>query len=207
MINAGIGGNTSGQLLTRIDKDVLNHKPDVVIMMVGTNDMLNSKKMVGYSKYTSNLESLIKKIKSSGSELVLMSPIPADSIYLFQRHDKSLFKEVPNKKIDIAGEIIKNLAIENKVYFYDLNSEFKALNLPQHNRDMFIKNVKNSGKGDGVHPTALGYRFIAQNIHHFLKEKGLLNPGQKIICFGDSITKGGKDGANYPSYLGEFIKR
>jgi lysophospholipase L1-like esterase len=207
VINAGVGGNTSGQLLARIDKDVLNHKPDLVIMMVGTNDMLNSKKMVAYSEYTSNLKSLIKKIKSSGSELVLMSSIPADSAYLFQRHNKKIFKEAPNFKIDKVGDIIKDLTAENKVYYYDLNSEFKALNLPQHNRDVFIKNLKNSGKGDGVHPTSLGYRFIAQNVYYFLKENGLLKPRQKIICFGDSITKGGKDGANYPSYLSELIKR
>ncbi|CAH8283491.1 lysophospholipase L1-like esterase [Mariniflexile fucanivorans] len=206
VVNAGIGGNNTYDLLKRVDKDVLENKPDVVIMMVGTNDMLNTTKLIDYKTYTTNLEILIKKIKSSGSELVLMSPIPADSVYLFTRHKKILFSETPNKKIDEIGKIVKTLATENKVHFYDLNAEFKALNLPIHNEDILIRNEKNSGKKDGVHPTALGYRFIAQNVYHFLKEHELLKPNQNIICFGDSITRGGGEGANYPAYLNELIE-
>ncbi|MDO7173756.1 SGNH/GDSL hydrolase family protein [Mariniflexile sp. AS56] len=205
IINAGIGGNSTNDLLKRVDKDVIAKKPDLVIMMVGTNDMLNTRKLNDYKTYTANLETLIKKIKSSGSELVLMSPIPADSVYLFSRHDKVLFSETPNMKIDAIGNIVKTLAAENNVHFYDLNAEFKALNLPIHNQDMLIRNEKNSGKKDGVHPTALGYRFMAQNVHYFLKEHRLLKPNQNIICFGDSITRGGREGQNYPAYLNELI--
>lgn len=205
VINAGVGGNTTKDLLKRVDRDVIAKKPDLVIMMVGTNDMLNSKKMVDYKTYTSNLKTLIDKIKSNGSELVLMSPIPADSAYLFTRHDRHLFKETPNDKIDKISEIVKELAMENRVLFFDLNAEFKALNLPQHNKDLLIKNKKNSGRKDGVHPTALGYRFIAQHVYHFLKENKLLKQNQNIICFGDSITRGGGQGANYPTYLDELI--
>ncbi|WP_405607892.1 SGNH/GDSL hydrolase family protein [Polaribacter sp. Asnod1-A03] len=205
VFNAGIGGNNTNDLLKRVDKDVLENNPNLVIMMVGTNDMLNTKKLIDYKTYTANLKALIKKIKSNGSKLVLMSPIPADSVYLFTRHKKVLFSETPNKKIDEVGKIVKTLAVENNVYFYDLNSDFKALNLPLHNQDLFIRNEKNSGRKDGVHPTALGYRFIAQNIFSFLKENDLLKSNQKIICFGDSITRGGAKGENYPTYLNELI--
>ena len=205
VINAGVGGNTSSDLLKRIDEDVLVHQPDLVLLMVGTNDMLNSRKMIGYEEYTSNMEVLIKKIETSGSELLLISSIPADSTYLFTRHDKRLFKESPNQKIDSIGKIVEQLAMENLIYFFDLNAEFKQLNLPLHNRDMLIRNVKNSGKTDGVHPTALGYRFIAENVYHFLKENKLIGEAKKIICYGDSITRGGGNGANYPAYLGELI--
>ncbi|KAA5825193.1 hypothetical protein FPF71_08355 [Algibacter amylolyticus] len=207
VINAGVGGNSTNNLLARVDKDVVAKQPDLVIMMVGTNDMLNSKKMMDYKTYTTNLETLIKKIKSSGSELVLMSPIPVDSTFLFTRHNRALFKETPNQKIDNVGEIIKNLARENQVYFYDLNAEFKALNLPVHNQDILIRNMKNSGKEDGVHPTALGYRFIAHHVYDFLTHNKLLKPNQNIICFGDSITRGGGQGANYPTYLNTLIQQ
>ncbi|MDW5290188.1 SGNH/GDSL hydrolase family protein [Formosa sp. PL04] len=206
VINAGVGGNSTQDLLKRIDKDVLEKKPGLVIMMVGTNDMLNSNKMIDYKTYTTNLETLIKQIKSTGSDLVLMSPIPADSTYLFARHDRTMFTETPNQKLDKVGNIVQQLATENKVYFYDLNAEFKALNLPIHNQDVLIKNEKNSGKKDGVHPTALGYRFIAQNVYSYLKENNLLKSNETVICFGDSITRGGGQGANYPSYLEVLIE-
>ncbi|MBP1841247.1 SGNH/GDSL hydrolase family protein [Formosa algae] len=206
VVNAGIGGNSTRDLLKRVDKDVLEEKPDVVIMMVGTNDMLNSNKMTDYKTYTSNLETLIEKIIASGSQLVVMTPIPADSTYLFMRHDKKQFTETPNQKLDHVGTIVKALSKKHSIYAFDLNAEFKALNLPQHNQDIFIKNEKNSGKQDGVHPTALGYRFIAEQVFKFLKSNELLKPNQRIICFGDSITRGGGQGVNYPSYLNELLR-
>lgn len=206
VINAGVGGNNTNDLLKRIDKDVLENKPDLVVLMVGTNDMLNSKKMIDYKVYQNNLDEIIQKIKASGSKLLLMNPIPADSEYLFMRHDKSLFIEAPNIKLDKAGGIVKDLAKQHEVLFYDLNAEFRALNLPQHNQDVFIKNEKNSGKTDGVHPTAFGYQFIAKNVFQFLEENDLIKPNKKIICFGDSITRGDAHGKNYPSYLNALIK-
>ena len=81
------------------------------------------------------------------------------------------------------------------------------MNSPQHNQDLLIRNEKNSRKKDGVHPTALGYRFIAENVHFFLKENRLLKPNPNIICFGDSITKGSNQGENYPTYLNELISK
>ncbi|WP_406682854.1 GDSL-type esterase/lipase family protein [Seonamhaeicola sp. MEBiC1930] len=205
VINAGVGGNNTNDLLKRIDKDVLAKNPDLVILMVGTNDMLNSKKMIDYKTYTSNLRTIIDKIKSKTNNLVLLNPIPVDSAYLFTRHQKSLFNETPNTKIDKAGNIMEKLAKECGVFFFDLNQEFKGLNLPKHNKDIFIKNEVNSGRKDGVHPTALGYRFIAEKTHGFLKKNNLLNSKSKIICFGDSITRGGDKSENYPSYLNEFL--
>lgn len=39
IINSGIGGDTSGGLLGRFYHDVVQHKPDVVLIMGGTNDL------------------------------------------------------------------------------------------------------------------------------------------------------------------------
>jgi lysophospholipase L1-like esterase len=39
VINSGIGGDTSGGLLARFSPDVLRHKPDMVLIMGGTNDL------------------------------------------------------------------------------------------------------------------------------------------------------------------------
>ena len=39
VINSGIGGDTSGGLLARFYPDVVQHKPDMVLIMSGTNDL------------------------------------------------------------------------------------------------------------------------------------------------------------------------
>ncbi|MBJ2175957.1 hypothetical protein JBL43_17005 [Aureibaculum sp. A20] len=206
VINAGVGGNNTMNLLHRLNKDVLEQHPDLVILMVGTNDMLNSKKMISYKKYEDNLVTLVRKIKEKGSEIVLMSPPPADSVYLFERHDKNLFNESPNEKLDSVRKINLRIAVNHDLKFIDLYQVFTDLNLPKHNTDLFIRNQKNSGVSDGVHPTELGYHLIGEIVFYFLKENQLVQKQQKIVCFGDSITKGsGAKGKTYPVILQNLI--
>ncbi|HEX2628060.1 MAG TPA: GDSL-type esterase/lipase family protein, partial [Chitinophagaceae bacterium] len=85
IINSGVNGNTTTNLLKRIDTDCLAHKPELVIMMVGTNDM-NNGKFVAPDKYKVNLESLSDRIMESGSKLLLMSILPFYEPYLLTRH-------------------------------------------------------------------------------------------------------------------------
>ena len=212
VINSGIGGNNTVNLLARLEQDVLVHHPDLVILMVGTNDMLNSKKMISYPEYTQNLKSIVSQIMAKGAKVLLMCPPPVDSIYLFQRHDRSLFQEVPNEKMDSVSQIVQQIAKSSGSDCLNLFQKFNELNLPRHNQDLFFRNEMNSGKPDGVHPTPLGYRFIAESVFQFLKSTDLLKKDVKIVCFGDSITYG--SGANgggtvagetYPAVLSSLI--
>lgn len=212
VFNAGLSGNTSHDLLQRIEKDVLALHPNLTIIMVGTNDMLNTRKMISKEEYAGNLNQIVKRLNAKGSKVLLMSSPPVDSVYLFTRHDKNRYSNAPNEIMGSISRIMGRIALENQVLFLDLNKKFLALNLPKHNADMFFRNEKNSGAKDGVHPTALGYHFIASNVFQFLKEQRLINENLTIVCFGDSITygagsKGGGtiDGKNYPSYLAKMI--
>lgn len=213
VINAGVGGNTTVQLLERLQNDVLEKAPDLVIVMVGTNDMLNSRKLVSYRAYEDNLEHIVKSIKQTHSKVVLMTSPPADSVYLFKRHDKKLFNEAPNVKLESARNSVSRVAKKLSVHYLDLFQIFKDMDLPKHNSDLFFKNISNSGAADGVHPTALGYRFIGELVFRYLKENQLLEKSQKIICLGDSITygsgmqgRGTATGDTYPAILQNFIK-
>ncbi|WP_430933450.1 SGNH/GDSL hydrolase family protein [Saccharicrinis sp. 156] len=170
VINAGIAGNTSTQLLARIENDVLKHKPDLVIVMVGTNDMLNSRRMNTYKQYSSNLSEIVNKLKQNNAQVVLLAPPPVDSIYLFERHDRTEFKELPNVKLDSVRHIVARTARKNQVYFIDIFQKFQDLNLPKHNEDVFIMNPNNSAYRDGVHPTRLGNFFVAENVFNFLRK-------------------------------------
>ena len=213
IINAGIGGNTTLDLLNRINEDVINNNPDMVIVMVGTNDMLNSKKMITYNNYEQNLEKIIKTFKQKKIKVVLCTPPTVDTTYLFERHQRSSYTQPPNIKLDSINSIIKSLSKKEDVSLIDINSKFKNMSLPRHNFDMYIQNVKNSGVRDGVHPTKKGYTLIAETIFIFLRDNDLLDPNIKIICFGDSITygtrvkgEGTSEGDTYPAILKRKIK-
>ncbi|NQV22844.1 MAG: hypothetical protein HQ518_00630 [Rhodopirellula sp.] len=70
MINAGISGHTTVNALSRIDRDVLDHKPDLVTVMFGLNDMTR----VPLEDYRSNLKSIVEKCRAIGAEVVLATP-------------------------------------------------------------------------------------------------------------------------------------
>lgn len=91
VINKGVEGNTSNDLLLRVEQDVFYENPDIVLLMIGTNDMLNSNKMISLIEYEKNVIELTKKIKSKDIKLVLISPPPVDSLFLYQRHRKELY--------------------------------------------------------------------------------------------------------------------
>jgi len=146
--------------------------------------------MNSYKSYKKNVKTLVNKIDKTGSDVLLMSSPPVDSVYLFERHDKSLFKESPNQKLNNAREIVSQIASQNELYFLDIYQHFTDLNLPEHNKDLFFRNVLNSNTRDGVHLTALGYRFLAELVFQYLKVNNLLGKYDKIICLGDSITNG-----------------
>lgn len=72
MLNAGINGGTVKNALTRLDRDVLVHRPDLVVVCFGLNDA--NDEVEGLREYSENLKTLFKRIKDSGTEIVFMTP-------------------------------------------------------------------------------------------------------------------------------------
>ncbi len=213
VINAGIPGNNTFDLLKRINPDVIEESPDLAIIMIGTNDMLNSQKMLSYEEYKLNLEKIVQTLKVNQVKVVLCSPPTVDTVYLFERHDSNLFTEKPNQKLDSVAHIMKKMSNTDNVFFVDINKQFRDMNVPVHNYDEYIQNEKNSNVRDGVHPTSVGYTVIAEAIFNFLKEHNLISVDVNIICFGDSITfglgvegKGTTTGDTYPAQLSSMIE-
>jgi len=213
VINAGIGGNTTDDLLERLDSDVIDQHPDLVLLMVGTNDFLNSDRMIPYDTYKKNLLQILDRLKEHQIEVVLMSSPTVDSIYLFDRHDPSRYKEFPNVKMEKASRIMESIALEYALGFIDLNQAFRSAGIPVHNEDDFLQNVSNSGRKDGVHPTRKGYAFMVDIIYDYLVTYDYLKKYHRILCFGDSITNGANvegsgttEGDTYPAQLLRKLK-
>lgn len=70
LINAGISGNTTVDALQRLQKDVLDHKPDLVTVMFGLNDMTR----VPMADYQANLKSIVDKCRAVGAAVLLCTP-------------------------------------------------------------------------------------------------------------------------------------
>lgn len=212
VINKGIAGNSTSDLLARVEKDVVALQPDLVVMMVGTNDMVNSRKLVPYAQYATQYRRLVQRIRQTGAAVVLMTSLPVDTGYLFMRHQRGLYDMDPNRKIDSARAIVQEIAISEQVYCLDLHDIFVRRGEPGRTAASLIVNAANMGKEDGIHPTAAGYRFMAEHLYAYLKAHRLLRRHHRILCFGDSITYGAfMDGAGtdtgdtYPAGLKRLL--
>lgn len=75
IINAGIGGNTSQQLINRFYSDVSIHKPDFVWVMVGTNDFYGDDTadvpVPAFGQRINQLRSLIQEV---GAQPIFWTP-------------------------------------------------------------------------------------------------------------------------------------
>jgi len=69
VLNKGVGGQMVDSVLTRIDADVLAMQPTLVVWQVGTNEVLRG---MDQARFAEQLDEGVRKILSSGADLVLM---------------------------------------------------------------------------------------------------------------------------------------
>jgi hypothetical protein len=78
IINKGVGGNTSFDLLSRFELDVIPESPDVVWLIAGTNDyFMETSKVV----FIANMKSLIEKITAMGARPIVFDSSLAPLMY------------------------------------------------------------------------------------------------------------------------------
>lgn len=69
VINAGIEGDSATGALCRIDRQVLIHQPDLVIVCFGLNDVSGE-----LEDYVSSLRIIFEKCRSGGADVIFMTP-------------------------------------------------------------------------------------------------------------------------------------
>jgi lysophospholipase L1-like esterase len=70
VINQGIGGETTEDLLLRLGRDVLSFQPSVVIVTIGGND---AKKGIPLEKFSENLRKICSLIQDSNAQPMLQT--------------------------------------------------------------------------------------------------------------------------------------
>lgn len=83
VINKGIDGNTSTDGLKRLDKDVLDNDPLMVIVEFSGNDFM---KKVPIETTEKNINEMIDRIQAKGA-MVVLADISAGGLFLNEYHD------------------------------------------------------------------------------------------------------------------------
>lgn len=211
VINAGRGGHSSADLLARVERDVIAREPDLVVVLVGTNDMLNPRRFTALTDYRRNLEQLIERLRAARADVLLLTAPPCYTPYLFARHERALFAgKEPNDKLRELNDTIRAVARERRVPLVDLHPVFAASGAGEERKESLLRNRLNSAAADGVHPTAEGYATIARLVVAALAEQDWLGR-RRIVCFGDSITYGahmtGAGEATGDTYPGQLARQ
>ena len=137
--NAGVGGDTTGGMLRRLDADVfVAHAPDVVIILGGTNDTGQG---VPQATTIGNLRAIVRQVKGHKVQPVLMT-IPPRSDLAFVARVRAL------------NRAIVALAHEEAVPIVDVYAAVAAAN-GTYRPEMTI---------DGVHMTSAGNQAVADAI-------------------------------------------
>ena len=83
VINKGVGGELSSQMLARFERDVLPYHPQLVIWQTGSNQLLKSENIEGY---TETLREGISRLKAAQADIVLMDPQFAPRVLARRMH-------------------------------------------------------------------------------------------------------------------------
>lgn len=160
LLGAGVGGDKVYDLYLRLEDDVLQKKPDLVLIYVGINDVwhkLGARTGTDYAKYLKFYQALINKIQANGSKIVLCTPT-----VIGEQKDGS--NEV-DSDLNTYAAGVRELAIKNKLPLCDLRKAFLAYEA--------TNNLENKEKGvlttDRVHLNATGNQLVAETMLPFIK--------------------------------------
>lgn len=107
VVNAGVSGNTTGEALQRLDRDVLALDPRIVLICLGGNDMLRRQPR---EQQFANLRIMIERLHQAGA-LVILIGIEGDGL-IYPKNYGDDFRElaretgcvyVPNLMKDALG--------------------------------------------------------------------------------------------------------
>lgn len=150
VVNAGISGNTSRDLLARWERDVLPYRPQWVSICIGVNDVwrqfdcpAQKEWHVLPEEYRENVENMILSVKETAKGVVLMTPY-------YMEPNKS---DAMRARIDEYIAVLRGLADKHGCIFIDLQAEWDAYFKYRHSSYI---------AWDRIHPNYVGATFIAR---------------------------------------------
>ncbi len=145
LINKGVSGNEVCDLLARVQRDVIDLKPDAVVMMIGINNTIHQFKYgkeLNFKQFERDLVALIEALKEAGIVVIFLEP------FLLPAPDKKRMRPVFEKEL----AIIHRVCVEKCDEFVAYDEMFNGL-CESHPYTDYSE--------DGVHPTFRGSNLIA----------------------------------------------
>jgi len=140
VLNRGISGQTTPQMLVRFRQDVVHLRPAVVHILAGTNDLAGNTGPTTVEAIEANLSSMVEIAEANHIRVVLASELPA--LDYPWRHGQQ-----PAPKIVALNDWMRGLARRRHLVYADY---YSAL-VDSHG------GFRSELADDGVHPNRAGY--------------------------------------------------
>lgn len=159
VINSGVGGNTSREGLARIEKDVISHKPDIVLVEFGGNDAAaDEKREVSLEEYRSNLEIICEKLADINADMILLTFTPI--INDWHSCKKFALAGGLDGHVELYREVTRKFAQERGLKLIDIDMVLRKACTEFSPEEIILK--------DGVHLTAKANEIVAEIIYDCL---------------------------------------
>lgn len=158
LIGAGISGNKVPDLQKRLDNDVLKHRPTIVVIYIGINDVWHGETDPARGTlpdaFTAGLEDLVARICNSSAETRIVLCTPS---VIGEKTDGS---NRLDSRLDQYATLSRTLAKKHKLVLCDLRQAFLD-ELKKSNPDNKESGILTS---DRVHLNDAGNRFVAETL-------------------------------------------
>lgn len=185
-VNAGVSGENTAEGLLRIHRDVLAHKPDLVTVEFGLNDIrYEPEKSISEEAFAQNLRTMHRLLTAAGSRVLFMTPNPIINIYHPYSQGTDYYSRWGgcDQLNAIYAQIIRQVAAELGCPLCDIYAAFLKMAIEGEffgetfdYRDLSVLGRYISTR-DGVHPTAAGQAFMAANLYATIIQERLLGIG------------------------------
>lgn len=145
LINKGIAGNEVCDLLARVQRDVIDLKPDMCVIMIGINNAIHKYKYgkeLNFNQFELDFEQLLTELKDAGIVVIFLEP------FLMPAPDKLRIRKLFEKELEIIDRLGTKIADEFVAYDEMFNGLAQSVSYTEYSED-------------GVHPTHRGSRLIA----------------------------------------------
>jgi len=143
IIDRGIGGETTGQMLLRFREDVIKLRPKVVAILAGINDIAENNGPIELERVFGNIVSMVDLAKANNIQVILCKLVPANR---FPWRPQI----IPTQKVKQLNEMIASYAKSHHLVLVDYFSPMADSN----------SGLKAELGSDGVHPNKKGYALM-----------------------------------------------
>lgn len=155
IINKGVGGDKTEDLLERIEKDVYQYNPSDVIILVGINDILHD---INDDDILLNIETIVNDIKLNrpAANIFVESIYPINEKLINENKEHKVY----NKNIKSINKEIKQMCLQNGVTYINV---FDSLTDEEGNlKKLYTK--------EGLHLTNLGYLRVTSVLQEYINK-------------------------------------